>query len=665
MKVSRWRGIVTVAGERPFHTWCLAVILGYLVLVVCGITTSSAGIQPLQDDGTGAARGLILGDPDAIRSDEFLRVTPWRIGLTAEGDDSFATPLSHPDPALAVTAPGGPVTSVLFPDTSVVLQGVGRVAASAAFAAVWWLPVLLVALLLPLWFRRFGVGIHISGPVTVLVVLSPVALWWTWGPLVGLGWALVAAEGAAAGVRRMVNRSWLLGSALLLVAAFGLARLALSYQPWAIPLGLTVLVPTLFHLLQPREGRLIRALACGATVVVGAALFGAFLLEHRSGVSVLSSTVYPGARRYTGSLTSLAALFGAPHLQILNGHPAIVGTNASELSAGFTVLGVAGLALAAAIRWERLRDVRLPIAASVGVLLCLTAWCTFDWPEKAARLFPANLVNPDRLVQVLGISAAITFGLVLDAWRRAPATRSRLTVIVVGALCFIVTAAGGSQLRQVFIPSLTPTRLLVVSVLTAVAVAVAVAKVSRVWSLVPLAALACAIAVGVNPLQVGFGDLRDGAAAGEVRAVTADLSAGERWASDDLYVDALLMSNAAPSLSGQQWIGPDEQAWAILDPRGQYRDTWNRGASYVHFGWLPAGEPLRVELPNPDVIWVRADPCDARLKRLGLARVVASEPLDGSCLTLDRSVTFGGRPRAVYRVATSTNSARVTTPFRQ
>jgi hypothetical protein len=482
---------------------------------------------------------------------------------------------------------------------------------------------------------------------------------------VGLGWALVAAEGAAAGVGRLVNRSWLAGAALLLVGAFGLARLALSYQPWAIPLGLTILVPTLFHLLQPRDGRLIRALACGGTVVVGGVLFGAFLLEHRTGVSVLSSTVYPGSGRYAGSLTSLAALFGAPHLQILNGHPTIVGTNASELSAGFTVLGAAGLALAAALRWDRLRGVRLPVAASLVVLLALTAWCTFDWPEKSARLFPVNLVNPDRLVQVLGISAAITFGLVLDAWRRAPATRSRRVVIVVAALCFILTAAAGSQIRQVFILSLTPMRVLLVSILTAIAVAVAVAKPSRSWSLVPLAALAFAIGVGVNPMQVGFGDLRDGAAAGEVRAATGDLSAGEWWASDDLYVDALLMSNAAPSLSGQQWIGPDEQAWAILDPPGQYRELWNRGASYVHFGWLPAGSPLRVELPSPDVIWVRADPCDAKLRRLGLARIVASEQMNGNCLTLDRRITFGGRSRAVYRVAASTDSASVTTPSRR
>ncbi len=665
MTFSRWRGLVTVARERPFHTWCIAVVLGYLILVGCGITTSSAGIQPLQDDGTGGARGLIFGGPDAIRSDEFLRVTPWRIGVIATGDDSFATPLSYPDPPLVTNAPGGLMTSVLFPDTSLVLQGLGQVAASAAFAAVWWLPVLLVALLLPLWFRRLGVGIHIGGPVTVLVVLSPVVLWWTWGPLVGLGWALVTAEGAAAGVRRMVNRSWLLGAAFLLVAAFGLARLALSYQPWAIPLGLTVLVPTLFHLLQPREGRLFRALACGGTVVVGGALLGAFLLEHRTGVSVLSSTVYPGSRRYTGSLTSLQALFDAPHLQILNGHPPIVGTNASELTSGFTVLGAAALVLAAAVRWDRLRGVRLPIAASLGVLLFLTAWCTFDWPLKAARLFPVNLVSPGRLVQVLGISATITFGLVLDAWRRAPATRSRRTIIVVAALSFILTAAGGSQVRQVFIPSLTPTRILLASLVTAVAIAVAVAKPSRSWSLVPLAALACAIGVGVNPLQVGFGDLRDGAAAGEIRAVTADLRAGERWASDDLYVDALLMSNAAPSLSGQQWMGPDERAWAILDPRGQYRELWNRGAAYVHFGWLPAGTPLRVELPSADVIWVQADPCDARLRRLGLARVVTPGRLDGSCLTLERSIMLGGQPRAIYRVATSTDSARVTTRSRQ
>src|SRR5437879_5750292 len=310
----RSRGISIRGRPRsPLKLWIVAGLAVYLSLVGCGATTSSIGISTLRDQPGEHVSGL-LGGPDSIRSDEYLRTSPWRIGLLSSGADSFGTSLSNSDFALVTNGLGGPVTTVLFPDTAS-LVAFGRLLPTQVFAAVWWLPVLLVWLLLPLWFRRLGVGLRVSGPLTLLVVLSPVAVWWSWSALGGLGWALLGAVAVAAAVdrSRRVGASWR-GAATTLVAGFAFARLALSYQPWAIPLGLTVLIPTLAMLLLPRVARRRAIVVLGVSACVGLLAFGAFVLEHRTGFDVLANTVYPGTRRFTGARMNLASLFAAPHL---------------------------------------------------------------------------------------------------------------------------------------------------------------------------------------------------------------------------------------------------------------------------------------------------------------------------------------------------------------
>ena len=113
----RSRGI-SIRGRlrSPLKLWIVAGLAVYLSLVVCGATTSSIGISTLRDQPGEHVSGL-LGGPDSIRSDEYLRTSPWRIGLLSSGDDSFGTSLSNSDFALVTNGLGGPVTTVLFPAT--------------------------------------------------------------------------------------------------------------------------------------------------------------------------------------------------------------------------------------------------------------------------------------------------------------------------------------------------------------------------------------------------------------------------------------------------------------------------------------------------------------------------------------------------------------------
>ena len=74
---------------------------------------------------------------------------------------------------------------------------------------------------------------------------------------------------------------------------------------------------------------------------------------------------------------------------------------------------------------------------------------------------------------------------------------------------------------------------------------------------------AAAVVILANPVMVGFGQLVDGEAAAFIR-LESEEAAFTRWATDNASSDALLMANAIPSLSGQQWVG-SEDGWIVLD----------------------------------------------------------------------------------------------------
>ncbi|MCW2972367.1 MAG: hypothetical protein JWN72_640 [Thermoleophilia bacterium] len=639
--------------DRPMRAWTIVVAVLYAALVVGGITTTSVGFEPLRDELTSTPDGLIAGKPRAIRSDEALRSTPWTIGVLERSGDAFTTPLTYRDASLVAPGGGGPVTKLLFLE-STVFDLFGSTLTTQAFAAIWWFVTAVVLLLLPRWFARLGVPPSVGIPLTVLVVASPATAWWSWSSLTPLCWALVAAMGTL-GVHRLlttrVGRARLWALVPLVVGAAGFARMSLSYQPWAVPIALTVLVPTLVFLLTTAEApRRVGLLCAGAVVLAGGAAFSLYYREHATSLGVLADTVYPGSRRNTGSPASLAQLFGAPHMWVLQRTPALVNTNQSEISSSYLILGLVAALLAPAIDWRRRTSGCALAVTTLVVLGVLASWCMVAWPDGASKLFPMSLVAPLRLAQVLGFTAIIAFGFVFTAWGRDRIGSRRATAGVVGAATFLLTAYAGSGLRVNFLPGYrTPWIGLTSLVVTAVVVCAVLAG-RRSWALVPMVVAALPVVLFANPVQHGFGDLTTGTNAAKVRSISATFERGQLWATDDFYADALLMANSEQALSGQQWVGPDVDAWKRLDPTGASKDAWNRGASYILFGWAPAGGDTRITAAQADIIRVDIDPCSPTLDAFDLGAISANHTLDGDCLTEVGRLDLGGIDRWVYRV---------------
>jgi hypothetical protein len=170
------------------------------------------------------------------------------------------------------------------------------------------------------------------------------------------------------------------------------------------------------------------------------------------------------------------------------------------------------------------------------------------------------------------------------------------------------------------------------------------------WALIPLVGAALLSVAYVNPIQVGFGDLRDGKAAKLIRAEGDSLPEEAIWASDDIYINALLSANAQPSLSGQQWVGPNIKEWRKIDPTKKFEAAWNRGAAFIHFNWIAPGEETVIEAPQLDVIAISIDPCAHALELLHVRFIVTGRTLKNRCLTERKRFAFGGVERRIYDV---------------
>jgi len=626
---------------------CVAVV--YVTLSIAGLTTSSLGTPALSERIGENAPGVLIGTPRGIRIDEWNRRTPWLLGLMARGDDGFLSPLSFPEVGL-VAPTARDVPSAALHWEAVAAKVAPLLPDAMLFAAIWWFPVALAAALLPLWLGRLGVKPGIAVATTCLVLLAPVNHWWSWIPLVLLAPALLGAVLALAALDRVRLKGFdLVALGALALAALCVAKVGLGYAPWSIPLATAIFVPTLVSELVSGARR--HALVClGAVIAAGVGL--ALVVVVKTGaLDVLATTVYPGSRRSAGEYVGRGALFGAPHAWFLQTGVTIGSeTNESELTSGYLVLLVPSAVLTIATRW-RAAQVRAPAFAAGGVLLASLSWVIVDWPTSLGlRLAPLSLVPPERLAQVLGLVATIVFGLVLSAWRDEPRFARDRTALAAGALTALATALGGRALHDKALPTLSTASVAVVALLVGSLIAGVIWRPGgRALAAVPVAALFVVFAA--NPLQRGLGDLRSSDAVVAVSEVGRQHGDDARWASDDFTFDALLMASGQLSLTGQQWVGPQDAAWRLLDPRGRARDSWNRGASYIRFEWAPGAQTLITN--TDDSVLVRVDPCAPALRRLELALLVSTRALEAPCLVPHGRVRWGAFDRLVYRVRSS------------
>jgi len=630
--------------KSVIQIWISFWLFLFLVAGLSGLTTSSISFVSSSASNSVSSSDSTFGDPRSIRSDEYLRASPWDIGLLSSGSAEFATPLANSNNSLVYPDPDSFIDSLNAIDT-LWPRYLPFLSIQQEFAFSWWTPILLALVFLPLFLREMGTTSLVSIAVTTLIVASSVNVWWSMWISPIIGYSSLAAYIFLFRLSRWQNKKSLL-FVTAFVAGFSVFKLLTCYQPWVIVIAPAILVPAIVRACQ-NSGAKKSFKDLSVIVAAFSALTAAFLIQNSGALTTFQNTLYPGQRRSVGELVNLAITWGAPHLQILNLSPEIINTNASELSSSFSVLFFAGAAIAIMNRGS-FRNSYVALSASLVSLVWL-CWISFPLPNVFGGIPVLSLVTPTRAASVFGILAALFFAYSTIGTRGDKANTPmhwQIPIMFISAsLAGIMTYVAGNDLA-LNVPRLGPIRIAVASLLMFFIVLTLVSKSLQKIGLVLIVCFSIAISLGVNPVQKSLNGIANGDVIDRVKSQNNETSL---WASDSNVVDALLMANSIHSLSGQQLIGPNPEVWKVLDPAGASESSWNRGASYVVFSWS-GNEIPKISTPHGDVIQVMVEPCALSERIANLDYIISNNELNNSCLIkVDEFVQFG-QLNTIYKI---------------
>lgn len=632
------------------------VVAAYLICIATGSTSSSIGV--LSETGQ-VDSGVKLGTPRPIRSDEFLRASPERIGtLTTATPISLKTPLDFTGSdefQQSTTSFSYLVTKWSAPDYVIFAETVALLPPAQAFAAYWWLYTAVLLLTLPLLLVLLRVPVPLALVGTLLTTISAPVAWWSEWPSVPLAIASAGSLAVVVGIRCVTrpgprSRKWLaLGAMLLFFGGSEASRLPVIYQPWSLPVTVLFVAVIGTAVLASRGHMRPKIAALAFAALVGITLAANTLLQQRKLFEIMASTVYPGARRSTGFDGSFP--WSGPIVwklqQLPNGAVAV--GNQSELAIGLLALGLMAFVLVlVAPKPLRSHTPYGPALAGVIVFVVFLSWSLAEWPFELLKFNPLVFVPGTRMIQILGPLAAIVFTLALAVSRSTPvSSRSRRIYIASGGLIGVVTIASCNQFRISALPSMLPRDVWVSAAIGVIVIVVACTAKNVVTALLPLLVFAIALVYAANPLMVGTGALTNSPIAKAI--TTASASSNGRWASDGIFSDALILAAGAPQLSGQLGPGPNEDAWRVLDPSASMKNEWNRGSSYVTFNWT-SSEKAVISNPTPDVVQVAISPCSPSVRNLGLEWILTAQTISAPCVHMVASGNWQGAELHIYKI---------------
>ncbi|HEX2893873.1 MAG TPA: hypothetical protein VHO29_07705 [Marmoricola sp.] len=623
----------------------LVPLVGYLLVTLAGVTTSSLGIAALRARPNHPL-GTMLGVARAIRSDEWLTGAPIEAGVMVHGTPVVSPLAQAPDLIFQVSS-GGFMETLLFFEGNLLRLG-PWLPDAMLFAAFRAFPFLLVMLTLPPLLRRFGATRSLSWLGVVLTLMAPAAIWWSFIPVRPLAFGVAGSYLLVLSRDRFVQDSWLPGTLWATAAGFCIARLGTYYVPWSLTIGIPVVAATSAYLLANRKTWRsgLRTLATAAAVSV--ILLAGTFFENRDALRAELGTLYPGLRRTTGAARSPYELFGAPGLSMMQSSVEPILSNKSEISSALLVTAVCAILLWAHRRPSLSASRVWATRVFAAFTIVWSSWAMVDWGSLGTHVPGLNLVPSQRAAQTVGFIAALLACVVVgQATVRA---RDRIWPVA-GLLTAILTAYGVSDLAKAFPHNLSTTNVWLSALVTGALVA-AVTKWPHHWA--PTVAVATALLLiggAVNPILFGLGDLRATSAAKEARWLGDQVRADHAYvASDSPLTNALLVANGVPSLTGYQVTGPDRGAWHKLDPTNTYEDRWNRGASYLRMSFNRAsGLPPIITNPTNDIINVSADPCDLG-RTFDLRYIISIDRLNQPCLREVRTFRWSGTVNRVYAV---------------
>jgi hypothetical protein len=579
---------------------------------------------------------VIVGEPQSIRSDEYLVWSPLQIGqrwadfperrifgLTDYAvKDSWRPAIPYPNIGQLIFSPKN--IPFFLPS------------ASLGFAFSWWLPFFAATIGFFIWLRTIRIRTGIAIPASLLVTITPAAAWWSQWNLVGIAhvtfgcaFLIVASNKRSSGLLRCFSG---------VISIWAFAGLPWYYQPWALSAAIVFIPITAIFLItetcitrnRDKSRFVIKArqfaVDLGPALIISLVtvfLWVVYLMHEWDYYASLSNTVYPGQRRSLGGGLKLGHLFSsvaAWDFQTGAGK-SIRNSNLSEISTSWSILIVYVLILWIGGIRPIEKVARNCFFACIAIAGIIIGWSLISFPSFITVWNPLQLIPPVRIAPYLGVVATIAFAIQIsnqkNLSRKAWLPYLQMTVFI-GFVLFVLVS-----IKNNFLPLMSVTSIIVSCALMSVVLLLLLINkhIEAIWSMTVMALLCVCL---VNPITYKFGDIATSKAARLVSEIDSASMRQSIWATDDIYLVSLLNFQGINSLSS--FNDPVGENWRIIDKSGEFEASWNRFA-YINFNWNEDSKQIVITSPYPDVIEVNVNPCDKSLRKLQLTHIISSRQL--------------------------------------
>lgn len=573
--------------------------------------------------GNDINNGLLLGSPKGTRSDEWDVTTPYTLSQV-KSNPQFPLhndTLGAGSVPLLVNVPVKHFTTLFRPQH----WGYFLLDAERGFSFQWnfktlslflgFFFLLMILTKNSFWLSMFG---------STWLIFSSFVQWWfsTGMPEMLASFSIIS---VALIYLLTSNKKPLIILAAALLTIFSVDFILFLYPPFQVLLVYLCLFVLIGYLIKNGSVEAIKAnlnlrifLASIASIVVLLAMYY-FYHDAKGAIKLIMGTSYPGSRRSIGGGTSLVKYFSGFYNNFTGeNHVPLQLRNASEASNFVLLFPVVGFVMVLNFFSRKKYDV-LQILLLIYILI-VSIWMLLGFPEILAKITLWNLTTPERSHIGLGIASILLCVLFL-ADKGIISVEKRAALYASG-ITFLLLIGYGLMIRSATFKFFGLRHVLFASAIITVASFLLLKKRAILFSLLILA-LVIESNLLVNPISYGLSPVYGKAV---VRIINQESTRrpNSKWV---VYGDRLtpnfFIAAGAKVINGVKYT-PEFNKLKILDPKGEFKDVYNRYAHVAFMEPQDKSQDVSFSLVAADYYVVHIDPCSDKLRKIGVTNVAFS-----------------------------------------
>lgn len=588
---------------------------------------------------------LLYGVPRAIRSDEWLVLTPWTLAQAQSGFPAYNQLYLAGQHFNQTEAPVASWTAVFKPLNWAYFV----LPLEQAFAFRWWFKGFLLALAVYLLGIRL-VGNHylILSLASLAFVLSPFFQWWYSTGAIEIPAYAIFTFLCFLAIVDDAKRALIRPLHVILFVFFAACFIFPLYPPFQIPLVIFLALAGIGYVLSNvreigTKGLLRAALGLLMGILCVGAILGLYYLTNRQGIQAIMNTAYPGARQEFGADPTffLKLMAGFFNIQLQNDALILPETleNQSE-AASFFFLSLFLIPFYVYLIGRDIRQrkpINFLVVMSLLAMFVFLVWGLVGLPAGLAKILLLNYVPPKRMLLAMELINHVLI-LVYLYRSRIPKTGPYKTAAGLYSVAVFLTVAGLGYYMENHWPGFPGgPRLMIFLIAFIVGCLVYLLLNQRkklFFGIFLLFTLGSSLYV--NPLYRGLSPLRNEALVTAVKTVEDPQAAWLTY--NNVALANYLAANGVKVLNGT-YHTPNVAFWSQFDPSGQYLEVYNR---YAHILATPITDPDKIEfnLFVADTIEIKISPCNPLLARLGVDYFTFKSPVDYACLSPVEALEF-------------------------